>query len=72
LLVEVLPRPAKKTRLQALGSSIKSFFMGEQEAAPLPQQEVIAMIDGDAFGTTPMQIEVIPQAVSILVPERRP
>lgn len=71
LLVEVIPKPAKKTRLQAIGSSIKNFFMGEEEPPPEPQKEVIAMIDGDAYGTTPMQIEVVPQAVSILVPERK-
>ncbi|MCC6981246.1 MAG: hypothetical protein IT343_23185 [Candidatus Melainabacteria bacterium] len=71
LLVEVIPRPAKKTRLQALGSTIKNIFMGEQEPAPVPQKEVIAMIDGDAHGTTPMQIEVIPRAVSIIVPQNR-
>ena len=71
LLVEVIPRPPKKTRLQALGSTIKNLFMGEQEPAPLPQKEVIAMIDGDAHGTTPMQIEVVPQAVSIIVPQNR-
>jgi len=71
LLVEVIQRPPKKTRLQAIGSSIKSFFMGPEETAPPEHKEVIAMIDGDAFGTTPMQIEVIPQAVSILVPPNR-
>lgn len=71
LLVEVIPRPPKKTRLQALGSTIKNLFMGEQEPEPLPQKEVIAMIDGDAHGTTPMQIEVVSQAVSIIVPQNR-
>jgi diacylglycerol kinase family enzyme len=32
--------------------------------------EGIAMIDGDACGTTPMFVEVVPNAVNILTPRK--
>ncbi|PWT95290.1 MAG: hypothetical protein C5B53_11625 [Candidatus Melainabacteria bacterium] len=34
--------------------------------------EAAAMIDGEEFGTTPIHVKVIPQAVHILVPEHSP
>lgn len=71
LTVEVINRPPKKTRLQAIGARIKNFITGEEEGPPPEHKEVIAMIDGDAFGTTPMQIETAPRAVSVMIPAKR-
>lgn len=66
--ISVLPMVSRMSRFQKLGQTIAGWFKGPSTpAAPAPR-EVTAMIDGDASGTTPMHIEVLPKAVSILVP----
>lgn len=70
LTVEVVPSRAKLSRFQHIGHRIRSFFSGNNETRPPVAQQVIAMIDGDAFGETPMQIRVVPHAVNVLVPRR--
>ncbi|HEY9785453.1 MAG TPA: diacylglycerol kinase family protein [Candidatus Obscuribacterales bacterium] len=69
LLVEVAPEPVRLTRLQEFGHKVKEMFTGKSEPPPPIHKEVIAMIDGDACGTTPMQIEVVPGAVAIIAPQ---
>lgn len=68
LLVEVIPDAVHLTRMQEIGYKLKGFFGGAAAPPPPVQRESIAMIDGDACGTTPMQIDVLPQAVRILTP----
>ncbi len=70
LTVEVVPSRAKLSRFQHLGHRIRSFFSGNNESRPPVAQQVIAMIDGDAYGETPMNIRVVPHAVNVLVPRR--
>jgi diacylglycerol kinase family enzyme len=70
LTVEVVPSRAKLSRFQHLGHRIRSFFSGNHETRPPVAQQVIAMIDGDAYGETPMNIRVVPHAVNVLVPRR--
>jgi diacylglycerol kinase family enzyme len=70
LTVEVVPSRAKLSRFQHLGHRIRSFFAGNNESRPPVAQQVIAMIDGDAYGETPMNIRVVPHAVNVLVPRR--
>lgn len=70
LTVEVVPSRAKLSRFQHLGHRIRSFFSGNNETRPPVAQQVIAMIDGDAYGETPMNIRVVPHAVNVLVPRR--
>ena len=70
LTVEVVPSRAKLSRFQHIGHRIRSFFSGNSETRPPVAQQVIAMIDGDAFGETPMQIKVVPHAVNVLVPRQ--
>ncbi|MBS1954527.1 MAG: hypothetical protein JST89_10080 [Cyanobacteria bacterium SZAS-4] len=70
LKVEVVPSRAKLSRFQHLGHRIRSFFAGNTETRPPVAQQVIAMIDGDAYGETPMNIRVVPHAVNVLVPRR--
>jgi len=70
LSVEVVPSRAKLSRFQHIGHRIRSFFSGNNETRPPVAQQVIAMIDGDAFGETPMHIKVVPHAVNVLVPRQ--
>jgi diacylglycerol kinase family enzyme len=68
--IEVLPVRSKLSRLQHVGHRIRSFLEGTPQKRPPLSREVIAAIDGDPCGTTPMHIEVAPLAVNILVPQR--
>lgn len=70
LTVEVVPSRAKLSRLQHMGHLIRNFLSGNSESRPPVAQQVVAMIDGDAFGETPMNIKVVPHAVNVLVPRR--
>jgi len=65
--IEVVPVRSPLSQLQRLGHRVRSFLSGKARALPPRHKEVIAMIDGDRCGTTPMHIEVVPQAVTILV-----
>jgi len=67
--VEVQPVPSRLSSIQQLGQRVRSFMKGENYMPPV-YQKVIAMIDGDAFGTTPMHVEVVPSAVNVLVAKR--
>lgn len=70
LTLEVLPVPPKLSAFQKVGKKMRSWFSGPgDEPLPVPN-EVIAMIDGDAYGTTPMRVEVVPRAVDVLVPAK--
>jgi diacylglycerol kinase family enzyme len=70
LTVEVIPSRAKLSRFQNLGHKIRNFFAGSDDSRPPVAQQAVAMIDGDAFGETPMHIRVVPHAVNVLVPRR--
>jgi len=66
--VEVVPVRSRLSRFQTVGHKIRNFFKGTSEFRPPMVSQVTAMIDGDACGTTPMHIEVIPSAVTVMVP----
>ena len=53
-----------------MGHRIRSFLEGSAEQKHPVKTEVIAAIDGDACGTTPIHIEVAPLAVNVLVPPK--
>ncbi|MBX9696053.1 MAG: hypothetical protein K2Z81_26940, partial [Cyanobacteria bacterium] len=66
--IEVLPLSHQSSVLGRTWRNVKKKF-GIDEPAPLAvHSEVAAMIDGDPCGTTPMHVEVIPQAVSVMAP----
>lgn len=50
-------------------SKLKELLTGRQQAV-LAGQKVIAMIDGDAVGTTPMSISIAPLAVKVIAPQQ--
>ena len=66
--IEVVPGQSPMSGLQRVGHKIRSFLRGQPEAIVPVLQEVAAMIDGDACGTTPMHIEVVPRVVNVFVP----
>jgi diacylglycerol kinase (ATP) len=66
--IEVVPVQSPLSKLQKLRHTVKAWFLGKTELPAPVHREVTAMIDGDACGTTPMLIEVVPQAVTLLMP----
>jgi diacylglycerol kinase family enzyme len=46
-----------------------SLLTGPAEEKPAIAKQVTAMIDGDACGVTPMNIQVVPNAVNVMVPK---
>jgi diacylglycerol kinase (ATP) len=71
LKIEVAHIRGRLSGLQGLRHKVSSLF---KSSTPEPPQEtpskVIAALDGDACGTTPMQIDVVPHAVNVIVPKR--
>jgi diacylglycerol kinase family enzyme len=70
VLIEVLPLNGRASSLQVSGRKLKAMLTGQ----PPPSQQrrdIIAMIDGDECGTTPMHVGVVPQAVTVLVPPKK-
>jgi len=64
--IAVSQSQGRLSEFQKLGGKMRAFFTGKVPKRHL-SRDVTAMIDGDAFGTTPMRIEVVPSAVSIIV-----
>jgi diacylglycerol kinase (ATP) len=70
VLIEVMPNRGLRSHFQRLVTKIKLFFEGKTAPAH-PGRFIPAMIDGEPCGDTPMQISVVPQAVTILVPKSK-
>ncbi|MBX9667562.1 MAG: hypothetical protein K2X93_08090 [Candidatus Obscuribacterales bacterium] len=70
--MEIVPISRHTSIVQKTWRRLKNSF-GFYEKPPLVlHQQVKAMIDGDACGTTPIHIEIAPQAVSVMVPRDFP
>jgi diacylglycerol kinase (ATP) len=68
--IDILPVQSRLSAIQRVGYKFRSFFIGK-DITPRPVlPDVTAMIDGDACGTTPMHIEVVPHVVNVLVPKQ--
>jgi len=65
--IEVVPSRSESA-LHRVGRQIWSFLRQRQRPPRRTDRHVIAMIDGDAFGTTPMHIDVVPHAISVCAP----
>ncbi len=69
--VNVVPIESQLSDFQAMAHKVRTAFRGESDDPPT-YKEVIAAVDGDSSGTTPMNIEVRPSAVNVLTPRLRP
>lgn len=67
--LEVVPVSRHSSILDKTWRRLKSSLGFYEKPKLVVNKEAVAMIDGDGCGTTPMRIEVAPQAVSVLVPE---
>lgn len=64
--LEVIPVQSELSDFQAMAHKVRTALRGTEEKPPIVRQQVTAMVDGDAFGTTPMSISVVPSAVAVL------
>lgn len=67
--IEVVPKKRPLSFIQQGWNKLKSSLSGKQEGQ-IPKNQVLAMIDGDACGTTPIHIEAVPAKVNIKAPAR--
>lgn len=67
--IDVVPVRSPVSRFQWLSYKIRGMIQQRKGDLPPRHEKVMAMIDGEEWGTTPMHIEVAPQAVRILVPQ---
>ncbi len=66
--IEVMPLTSPLSHLQNLAHKVRTIISGgANEINEIPQQ-VMAMIDGDTCGSTPMNISIVASAVSIITP----
>jgi len=70
VLIEVLPVNGRASSLQISGRKLKTMLTG-QTPPSRQRRDIIAMIDGDKCGTTPMRVKVVPKAVNVLVPPKK-
>jgi diacylglycerol kinase (ATP) len=66
--IEVAPRVPRASRFQKFSRAIYN-YLHNRSNAPQPRKNVApTMVEGDRCGQTPMYVEVVPQAVKIIVP----
>lgn len=69
--IKVLPLSRRGSVLQNTWRKVKGSFGVYSKPPLLIYPDATAMVDGDACGTTPMHIEVVPDAVRVLVPPQK-
>lgn len=65
--IKVVPGRSQMSDFQSIAHKVRTALKGESDEPPRYKQ-VAAMVDGDAWGTTPMRIEVKPSAVKVMIP----
>ncbi len=71
VLIEVEKQGGKDTIFSGAKNKIKKFFHLENNSESKILSQVICMIDGDGLGVTPMEISILPKAVSIICPAEK-
>ena len=69
ITVEVMHRRGPLSQFQKIRHRLLSFVKSDVVPGTASSAGITAMIDGDEAGTTPMRLEVAPQAVTVLVPQ---
>ncbi len=67
LTIDVHAATSQLSRWHKFGQKIRKLFSPSEPALPMVIPKMGAMIDGDAFGTTPINISVAPRAVRVLI-----
>jgi diacylglycerol kinase (ATP) len=63
--IDVIETESQLSGIQAIAHKVRTTLSGQPDTLP-KYAKVMAMIDGDASGTTPMHVEVKPDAVTVL------
>jgi len=67
--IDVVPRRGLRSAFQKAAKQTRSILTRSGNKISPRSNSVVAMIDGEEAGTTPMRITVVPNAVNVLVPE---
>ena len=66
--IDVLPARHMKSPVHKWASWIRNFLNMKADFDPAMPDRATAMVDGDRCGSTPMHIEIVPNAVQLIVP----
>jgi diacylglycerol kinase (ATP) len=66
--IDVVAAPHLKSPVHKWASQIKNFLRWKADFDPAVTDHTVAMVDGDRCGSTPMHIEIVPNAVQLIVP----
>ncbi|CAN5768361.1 hypothetical protein BH11PSE12_BH11PSE12_33330 [soil metagenome] len=67
--IDVLAASHMKSPIHKLARRIKYFLMRKPDFSPAVTDHATAMVDGDRCGSTPMHVEIVPNAVQLIVPK---
>lgn len=67
--IDVLAASHVKSPVHHWARRIKNFLMGKPDFSPAITDHATAMVDGDRCGSTPMHVEMVPNAVQLIVPK---
>lgn len=67
--IDVLGASHLKWPVHTLARKIKNFLRRKPDLEPAVTEHASAMVDGDRCGSTPMHIEIVPNAVQLIVPK---
>lgn len=67
--IDVLAASHLKWPVHHWARRIKNFLMLKPDFSPALTDHATAMVDGDRCGSTPMHVEIVPDAVRLIVPK---
>lgn len=67
--IDVLSNRSEKSQVHHWARRIKNILGRKRDVDPALTERTTAMVDGDRYGSTPMKIEIVPNAVQIIVPK---
>lgn len=67
--IDVLAASHMKWPVHRWARQIKNFLMRKPDFSPALTEHATAMVDGDRCGSTPMHVEIVPDAVRLIVPK---
>ncbi|CAN5156369.1 hypothetical protein BH10CYA1_BH10CYA1_31050 [soil metagenome] len=67
--IDVLAASHIRSPIHKLARRINNFLMRKPDFSPAVTDHAVAMVDGDRCGCTPMHVEIVPNAVQLIVPK---